>query len=1028
MRKRSHIYFLILILVFLGVVFSFPLVFHFNSAIPYSLYPAPGFELINMMHGDHMQFFYTLSLFGDYIREKNTAFFAEPYEFTLTGRERPYSPRELPLSILFFILSPLGNIAAYNILVLFSFIACGVSVWLLSGKYVKGFLPRLIPSILFSIFPFRLAQLCGGHPNGFIVFFIPLMLYGYESWYQTGKWKYALLSGFCIMSMAVEELHLAYYSGFLTVAFLIYRGISELVRNKQNRKETLQRFIWLTIVIAFLWILAAAYLMHVRSTVVEPSIASGGRELGEISLYAPQAGDFFRRTNSDSEKYIYLGIVSLLLSLCAFCKPGRNIFSGGTHTETTRMPSAEKDRWFYLAVFLVSAILSLGPNLRIFPLYNFFYRFVPFFSYPRSTGRIIVLAFLSVSILAGMGIGNLLTKKKGKIIVVAAVILLMLDFYPFGKTGLCRLNSGNKVYEHIKQQNYKGVILEVPLWPGNSSWSSIYEYYATIYHIPMINVYCPFVTRDYIENVFWPLVSINMGCIDKKQFDLLKELNVDYIILHEEAYPGKVSPFPFKIALSNMKNCPMVKFVKQDGPVYLFKLEKDFEGKYVPYSIPSKMGVLYECEYLPTTVSIVSFDVKASGGLVRYTDEDIAKGNFSVFGPYVLFPPGKYKAIFRIRGKPVSSDADFARIEVTANKGQDVIAERIIKGREAREDYFDYELSFDISVLKELEFRIGVFGNGKIWADYIYLLFQGEKDPVVSFEAEDMFHTGREFSDREASGGISIYGNPSTDSPDRIVFGGKRRYPKGSYIASFRIKISKRSKKTAARIKVLLSGSGIVMAEKEVDAAMFDEIGKYMEAKLPFSLKKMQVLDFQVDFTGETGLWVDRINIKKIGDIPAEDETSESEVPYLPPDTPDSAFGNGLLRFTYRGIDFSGKPAVKAELKPAVYFSAKKKHEPFSVIWLGYLKIDKEGEYRIGTLSDNGSHVYIGDKQVVDNSGKHLARYVESKIYLKQGYHRLKIKYIAMGEDELFRLYWMEPGNWPAVVFIPGKNLFHRKD
>ena len=544
----------------------------------------------------------------------------------------------------------------------------------------------------------------------------------------------------------------------------------------------------------------------------------------------------------------------------------------------------------------------------------------------------------------------------------------------------------------------------------------------------MVNAYCAFVTGDYIENIFWPLVSINMGCMNKKQFELLKKLNVDYIILHEEAYPGKVSPFPFKIALSNMKSCPMAKFIKQDGPLYLFKLEKDFEGEYIPYSNPSKMGVLYECEYLLTTVGIVSFDVNASGGRARYTDEGTAKGNFCVFGPYVLFPPGKYKTVFRIRGKPASPNADFARIEVTANKGQDIIAERIIKGREAGENYSDYELSFEISVLKELEFRIGVFGNGKIWADYIYLLFQGEKDPVVSFEAEDMFHTGREFSDRDASGGISIYGNPSIDSPDRMVFGGKRRYPKGSYIASFRIKTNKRSDKTVARLKALASGSGIVMAEKEVDAAMFDETGKYMEAELPFSLNKMQILDFQVDFTGETGLWVDRINIKKVGDSAGADETFKSGVPYLPVDMPDSVFGNGLLRFTYRGIDFSGKPAVRAELKPAVYFSAKKKHEPFSVIWIGYLKIDNGGEYRIGTLSDDGSQVYIGGEQVVDNSGKHLARYIESKIYLKQGYHRLKIKYLALGDDELFRLYWMEPGNWPAAVFIPGKNLFHRKD
>ena len=876
MKQRTEIWLVVLILLFLGIIFSLPLIFNLNSAIPYSYYPASGFDVVNMMHGDHLQFFYTLSQFGDYLREKNTPFFVEPYEFTISGSEKIYSPRELPLSVLFFFLSPLGSAIAYNTFVILSFVACGVSVFLLSGKYLKNFLPRLISSILFAIFPFRLAQLYGGHPNGFIVFFLPLMLYGYESWYETGKWKYALLSGVCIMSMAVEELHLAYYSALFTGSFLVYRGISEFIGKRDKWKEILEKFVYSTLMIAIFWVLAAGYIMHVKQIVFEPSRAHVGREIGEIRLYAPQASDLLRRVNKDSEKFIYPGIISLLLVLLAFRKKkrGQATFSnrdGKFLPQKVACPlfgtrPGGKIKWFYLAMFVITAILSLGPNFRFLPLYNFFYKFIPFFRYPRSTARIIVFAFLSISILSGFGIENILRRRRGSMIAVIAIIFLILDFHPLGRIGLCKLSGGNEVYEYIKGQDEEGVLLEIPLWPGDSSWSSIYEYYATMYHIPMINGYSAFVTRDYIENVFWPLASINMGCLNKGQLELLHRLNVRYIILHEEAYPQKVSPFPFKIALSNMKNSSLVKFVKQDGPLYLFELEKGLERDHAQYSVPSRMGIFYECEYLQSELGRSTLDIDASGERARYTDEVGGNATYLVFGPYQLFPPGRYKVIFRIKGSPSSPDKDFAKIEVAANEGQEMICDRVIKGVEVTGDYSDYELLFAISGLKKLEFRIAVFGNGDIWADYIYLIFQGEKDPVTSFEAEDMFHTGREVQDEYASGRVSIYGNPLIDPPDKLVFGGRRRYAMGSYVASFRLKLNQFRRETIGSVKVLLSGSGTILAEKEISGIDFDEVGRYQDIKLPFFLDKMQVLDFEVDFKRKADLLVDKIEISPRGD------------------------------------------------------------------------------------------------------------------------------------------------------------------
>ncbi len=42
-----------------------------------------------------------------------------------------------------------------------------------------------------------------------------------------------------------------------------------------------------------------------------------------------------------------------------------------------------------------------------------------------------------------------------------------------------------------KSQNVKPHIMVIPLWPGDSAFSSIYQHYVSIYNIRMINGYCP---------------------------------------------------------------------------------------------------------------------------------------------------------------------------------------------------------------------------------------------------------------------------------------------------------------------------------------------------------------------------------------------------------------------------------------------------------------------------------------------------------------------------------------------------------
>lgn len=70
-----------------------------------------------------------------------------------------------------------------------------------------------------------------------------------------------------------------------------------------------------------------------------------------------------------------------------------------------------------------------------------------------------------------------------------------------------------------------------------------------------------------------------------------------------------------------------------------------------------------------------------------------------------------------------------------------------------------------------------------------------------------------------------------------------------------------------------------------------------------------------------------------------------------------------------------------------------KDEKRFSIVYQGYFNAEKEGVYEFETRSDGGDILFIGDKEIVDNSGWHGPRKRYGKVALKQGWHPITIKY-----------------------------------
>jgi hypothetical protein len=114
---------------------------------------------------------------------------------------------------------------------------------------------------------------------------------------------------------------------------------------------------------------------------------------------------------------------------------------------------------------------------------------------------------------------------------------------------------------------------------------------------------------------------------------------------------------------------------------------------------------------------------------------------------------------------------------------------------------------------------------------------------------------------------------------------------------------------------------------------------------------------------------------------------------------------------SYKYFETKGKQnlATLPGLTPAVSgvtqdisVAVKKRASEFSLLFDGYVKIEKDGIYHFTTRSDDGSILYIDDEEVVNNDGDHGSVEAAGKAALKKGYHKIRVAYYdGSGGNEL---------------------------
>ena len=563
-----------------------------GRGIVYTAFDRNGGGPRRMVPGDHLQFLYHLWLAQDTMAGR-TPLFTNPYEFNEgdDGARRMPSTYYLPFSAFFAaVAGPTGSRAAgWNFAAWMSLWLTGLASWALARRLGaggwRGFGLALVP----VAFPYAWVNLLSGSPTGFALMWVPVWLWGVDRWVAEASPAGAAGAGAAVFFSAWCDTHVFFFSVLAVPGWTVFAWWRAAGFRWPARREWTSRLAaaWPLGVFALLAALQAWTLGHG----LRDSAVAAGRSEGEVALFSvPLAGLW--REGGLAKTYLglpALAVAALLaaLGLAGLCRRGRR-------------------RGAALLLLLLAGMgavawLASGPaapggaRLR-----RALVAVIPPYAMIRQPDKVFCLmpALALVACALGLRLLPAAGTARGRWVRTAAIVLLSgavaLSWVRRHVPGICLLDAGQGAYAAVAADAAaRGAAphaVALPLWPGDSHLTSVCQHDASLYRIRLLNGYRPTIRRPYLERIFLPLESINLGWPSAGQFRLLEECRVGYLLFHEDAFPEKAGSFPSGTTLANLLRHPRLRFLAHDRGVWAFRILESPESRAVPASpdgIPS---------------------------------------------------------------------------------------------------------------------------------------------------------------------------------------------------------------------------------------------------------------------------------------------------------------------------------------------------------------------------------------------------------------------------------------------------------
>lgn len=624
----------------------------FSTGIPYTSYyygaepPNSEYKLseTELVQGDHLQLQYHFNLFSKMLRGEIPAFH-NLYEFNtgVDSDRKIIDPYYIPFSFTYALTQFFSSDAfAWNFSQLLSVICSFVFLYLLVRRFTSSEtlqITCIAITIIAMTVPYRWVNLAAGSPTGFGMGLLPGVFLGIDLAIREKRIGGGILAAILIFLLYCTDLHCFVFGVLATPGFCIISWLykadkaKDIIPSKKDCVYLIKNLI--TIPIACLF--AMFFALKLRASYASTDVA-GGRTLDELKVNSPVIDslvDYAYPCHGAMHFNIgwiltLLIIISCVITLGAFLyysnkfRKAKSTKQNDNNKQNSKNIIATITALILCFAIIGTIILALGTNGPMDGIgLRAIRKLIPPYQMIRQPVKIFCLLPTLLAPLLII-IWNIFSTKCQKIQIAKGLILfpIVLLSLIFAREGMW---CGISLLPENKQEAYQAVIenaknlektpraLILPIWPGDSSWSSIYEYHAMQNGLRMLNGYSPVKTFDYLDDVYSRYETVTHGIITDDNIAALKDKHsTTAIIIHENAFPDKVSPLPVGFTLKSFINNEKLHFLKNDRDTWSFSI--------YPLNNSPKYTIASEIPQTLCPSRIWYFDKRSNGkGLVPET-------------------------------------------------------------------------------------------------------------------------------------------------------------------------------------------------------------------------------------------------------------------------------------------------------------------------------------------------------------------------------------------------------------------------
>ena len=406
-------------------------------------------------------------------------------------------------------------VLAYNVLVLASFVLCGLAAWALAARLTGSSAAGVVAGIVFAFAPYRYEHYF--HLEILWGFWIPLGFLALHRAVESGTVRSGLHAGAILVAQALSCLYYAVYLG-VTMALA---GVLLVRWHDRDRRRVIGGLALGAAAAMAATLLYVQPLLQVRRD-LEPRDASETRSYSATAtsyLGTPDGNRLYGRALGRfgaAELRLFPGAAAMLLAA-----------AGAWSWRSKRIALV------YLALLAVAVVGSFGMNAPFFRLGRGAFDLL---SMLRVPARFAAVGLCALSVLAAMGTAALLRALgtvQARRVAVALVCAAMLAEYSTA-LNLKPVPPAGQVHAWLASQP-RGVVAELPFPPAGAlpGPEPYRQYFSTVHWQPLINGYSGYYPIAYIR------LLVQFSVFPRGDWiGLLLGRGTTYFVLHEREMPA----------------------------------------------------------------------------------------------------------------------------------------------------------------------------------------------------------------------------------------------------------------------------------------------------------------------------------------------------------------------------------------------------------------------------------------------------------------------------------------------------------